>query len=576
VEKLAVRHRLKLTLLIATIFIASGYFPFYPGAAGAQERGSPLSPKFLESFFRNPEVYEAAFAQAGQPERIRIKAGIVSHHFLARELIAQFFAGIEPGDVKRVIILGPNHYRKYFPPDILAFTSLLPWKTPFGVVEPDRAFIQPLLRGEGCSVNDTAFLREHSVYILAPFLKKVFPQAEIVPLILRGSTDYDRFAALGARLRQPDPEGTILVVSSDFAHGVNREEAARLDRNSLARLKHLHRGDLAQVTCDCRAGLAVLRGFLGEGRPNFRLISHKTSQDFGSPEAHNLTSYVSAYFLKERDPKVKVLFVGDLMFDRYIRRAANHKGNDFIFQELADLLSDNDLVIANLEGPITDKPSISLSVGVKDARSLIFTFAESLALTLKKHNIGVVNLGNNHILNFGKAGLEETRRHLELAGVDYFGDPEAEDKRTLIKKINGLKIGLVNYNDFIEPDPDSTLEEIRGLTKQADLVVVYTHWGNEYEKRAGERIRRLAHDFIDEGADLVIGTHPHVVQQKEEYRGKMIYYSLGNFVFDQYHRKETVKGLAVKVTINPADLSLNFEEIPLKLERSGQTKLDEN
>jgi poly-gamma-glutamate synthesis protein (capsule biosynthesis protein) len=104
--------------------------------------------------------------------------------------------------------------------------------------------------------------------------------------------------------------------------------------------------------------------------------------------------------------------------------------------------------------------------------------------------------------------------------------------------------------------------------------MVYAHWGLEYSKTPGEDLKETAHALIDQGADLIIGSHPHVIQEKEIYRGKRIYYSLGNFIFDQYFRPATRRGLAVKVVIDAKDLALSFQEFHLIMDRSGQTKVE--
>jgi poly-gamma-glutamate synthesis protein (capsule biosynthesis protein) len=103
---------------------------------------------------------------------------------------------------------------------------------------------------------------------------------------------------------------------------------------------------------------------------------------------------------------------------------------------------------------------------------------------------------------------------------------------------------------------------------------MYTHWGREYMTEPDNGEITLAHEFIDSGVDLVIGSHPHVVQTKEEYNGKIIYYSLGNFVFDQYFDPNTREGLAVEVTIDPNDKSIIAKDFPIMLGSSGQTFQD--
>jgi poly-gamma-glutamate synthesis protein (capsule biosynthesis protein) len=571
--------RIKPLLFLAGLFLGAGLLflvlrPVFPNSHSPR---TPQSEIFLESFFKNPVLYEEAFARAGKVSRQTIQGGIVPHHFLARDLIAAFFAGIDGQAAKRLILVGPDHYRtRYHPGMSHCFTSLLPWRTPFGPVVADDEVIRKLVAARACAVDDAVFMQEHSIYVLVPFIKKTFPLAEIVPLVLRPGPDGDEFQQLGKFLRRNTPPGTVMIVSSDFAHGVTAAQARVLDRKSIQNLKNLHRETIGQITCDCRRGLATLSGFLGAGRKHFSLVGHRTSLDFGSRGGRDLTSYIAAYYRAEAVPGPSLLFVGDLMFDRAIRRAAQWRGNDYVFAGVKELFSQNDLVIANLEGPITDRPSVSLSAGPQKKNHYVFTFDRTLAGTMKKNHITLVNLGNNHVLDQGEAGLKETLHYLNRAGVDHFGAPDGAGSRSLIKELGGVKMGFVNFNQFSPGSVENTLAEIAGLRPLADLVVLYAHWGAEYHRSPGSRIQNLARRFIDQGADLVVGSHPHVVQEKETYRGKMIYYSLGNFVFDQYNDKDACRGLALRVSIDPGPLNMTFQEIPLELTKTGQTRIVEN
>ena len=272
---------------------------------------------------------------------------------------------------------------------------------------------------------------------------------------------------------------------------------------------------------------------------------------------------------------INILFLGDLMFDRYIRQVAQINGNDFIFEKIRPLLMENDLIVANLEGPITENVSKSISTVPGEKGHLSFTFDVSLGKTLSENNIKLVNIGNNHIMNFGNSGLSNTEENLAQVGISYFGCPEKSQNLTAIKNIGGTKMGFINYNQFSGCSLEETLSAIKNMRNEADVVAVYTHWGKEYEKNVSENIRTLAHQFIDQGADLVIGSHPHIIQPKEEYRGHQIYYSLGNFIFDQYFSSETKEGLAVRVKISPDSKKFSFEDIDLSLETNGQTKISQ-
>jgi AmmeMemoRadiSam system protein B len=563
-------------ILFLVGFIGLGYFS---GGASKEPPAGSLTPPppalYLQSFFQSRELYEEAFAGVGPVSQVRIRAGIVSHHFLARQLIARFFAGLDPEGVACLILLSPDHYHRLAGTPKLWVTSRKPWQTPYGVLKADGPVIDSLLASGAGALNDDAFRQEHGAYLLVPFLKRTCPRAAIVPLILRGCPDYPRLAHWGAQMQRAAPPGTVLLVSSDFAHGVDAAQARRLDRESLTHLRQLQLPDLKGIHNDFRPGLAVLAGFLGSGPRDFRLVSHRTSADFGSRETGNLTSYIAAYYLAApKAPPLSLLFLGDLMCDRGIREAAAARGLDYLFQGLGPLLAHHDLTVANLEGPITSFPSRSQGRRPQERDHYLFTLPPALAGVLKRQGLNLVHLGNNHILDFGPAGLAQTRNYLRRAGVDWFGDPLEENRRWVLKRLPGVRVALVSHNQFSDRGVENTLADLKEARAQADLVIVYAHWGTEYRREPGERLRQLAHRFLAAGADLIVGSHPHTVQPREDYGGKRIYYSLGNFIFDQAGRELTRRGLALLVKIDPANLGLTFKEIPLCLEKNGQTVLD--
>jgi poly-gamma-glutamate synthesis protein (capsule biosynthesis protein) len=274
---------------------------------------------------------------------------------------------------------------------------------------------------------------------------------------------------------------------------------------------------------------------------------------------------------------ITVLFGGDMMFDRNIRLKIQDNGVDFVFAQLQPLFLQYDLVVANLEGPITTNKSRSVNSVVGSTDNFFFTFDPEIAPMLKRNNFQIVNLGNNHIHNFGNDGILQTKSFLTQAGVAFFGDSGLEttsEERVLLYPVKDKVLGFVNYNEFVPNGLPHALNDIRYLSDKADLIIVYTHWGAEYVPTANAVIQEQAHSFIDAGADLVIGSHPHVTQQVETYNGKTIYYSLGNFVFDQYFSPETQTGLLVGVEVSP-DNVMTFTEIPITMDRSGQTILVE-
>lgn len=281
--------------------------------------------------------------------------------------------------------------------------------------------------------------------------------------------------------------------------------------------------------------------------------------------------------LFKNKPHAQVLFGGDMMFDRSIRVAAQEKGGEYLFSCLGDTLQKPDLVVANLEGPITDNPSVSVGSVVGSPENFRFTFPPTTAALLSAHNIKLVNLGNNHITNYGVAGVQSTMEYLRKAGVEYIGQPGLADEPTtqsvVYKNIRSVSVAFINYNEFEKSSTAAlTVRQIQEARSLGFIPVVYTHWGVEYKETSPSYIQDLAHEFVDAGAEVVIGSHPHVVEEYEIYRGKMIYYSLGNFIFDQYFSGAVMRGLLLSINFTQEGVA-GIQEIPVVLGRDRRTCL---
>lgn len=270
---------------------------------------------------------------------------------------------------------------------------------------------------------------------------------------------------------------------------------------------------------------------------------------------------------------VRILFVGDMMFDRTIRAHALVGGYDRILEGVKTLTQQADIAVGNLEGPITREASRSMGTAPGHPFNFTFTFAPEVADTLAQAGFDAVSLANNHSTDFGREGIEKTIMWLEGAGVSTFGNPfDVHDVSTF--HIHDMDITLIGYNDFGAPVLAQTHERIR--ESNADIVVVMAHWGEEYSPDPSLRQQTLARQFVDAGADVIVGAHPHVVQTREIYNGVPIYYSLGNFVFDQYWREDVRCGLMLEVEFTKRDgqvMMSTSTHTTSYLERDGTTTL---
>ncbi len=269
----------------------------------------------------------------------------------------------------------------------------------------------------------------------------------------------------------------------------------------------------------------------------------------------------------------RLLFVGDMMFDRHIRKMIYTHGEDHIFSCIGPFLQEHDIVIGNLEGPITSNPSTSMGSRVGSPENYYFTFPTSTARLLSKYNIRLVSLGNNHIGNQKSVGISETKRYLDKEGVGYFGGLLG-DEMVHQQTIQGIPFSFISYNQFGGDDSGVVSKKIANEKALGRVVIVYAHWGEEYQQVTSS-IRKLAQVFAESGADMIIGSHPHIIQSHESIGSSTIYYSLGNFIFDQYFQKEVMEGLTLSVDIS-SDGKIRIKEYPVAIYKDGRTCLMPN
>lgn len=268
------------------------------------------------------------------------------------------------------------------------------------------------------------------------------------------------------------------------------------------------------------------------------------------------------------DPKRvrTIMATGDIIPGRRVDAAIRERNNDYLYpiQATKDILRNADLTVINLESPLIEACPDSYPR---------FTFCGQAGFVdaLVEAEIDVATLENNHIGDYGRAGIEETIRRLEDAGIAW-----ASRSTPAIKEIRGLTFGFLAYNSVIEPlDRDLMEREIRALRPRVDVLIVAAHWGAEYvalPEPAPSTLQdplEIAHQIIDAGADLIIGNHPHWLQAVEIYNGKLITYAHGNFIFDQMFSYETRLSVIGRYTFYDEKL-IGVEFIPTIVENYAQ------
>jgi len=279
---------------------------------------------------------------------------------------------------------------------------------------------------------------------------------------------------------------------------------------------------------------------------------------------------------KEINPKALIpggeatlLFTGDLMLDRGVASHARLHGDDALFDGVKALMLDADAVVVNLETTLTDFPSVA----VPGSTDLRFTSDPRFASLLASLKVRAASLSNNHTDDFGDEGLRATRAYLKDAGIAYFGSPANRSGEVDARmRINGKSVCFAGYEGFIAIDPGPVATKISELRPACDFIFATMHAGEEYERGPTKLQQDAARAFIDAGADAVIGTHPHIAEPLEFYRGKPIFYSLGNFIFDQDFSWGTTHALLLRVTLGRSGQA-DYELIPIEVRRAEAAAL---
>jgi poly-gamma-glutamate capsule biosynthesis protein CapA/YwtB (metallophosphatase superfamily) len=259
-------------------------------------------------------------------------------------------------------------------------------------------------------------------------------------------------------------------------------------------------------------------------------------------------------------PNTTIVFTGDVMLGRHVEIVSmdEHSSSVYPFLNVAEKLKDADLTIVNLENPIIESCP-------RHDGGFKFCANPYMLDGLKFAGVDIVSLANNHTYNYGTDGFNQTIRHVKTAGIGAIGI----NREVLIKEINDTKFGFLGF-DFVTNAPTKVdFDAVKQADTLVDVLVVGVHWGAEYQDKPQPIVREWGGKLLENGADVIWGHHPHWVQPVEKIQGKIVMWSLGNFVFDQGWSEETKKGLAVKLTFDGSNVE-SVEEMPVYMRETAQ------
>lgn len=299
-----------------------------------------------------------------------------------------------------------------------------------------------------------------------------------------------------------------------------------------------------------------------------------------------LTSGYGVYAKERKNQNITLAIMGDVLLDRGIGKMIETHGADYPWRHVSHILNKYDLALINLETSVGTRGN-----AMADKEYTFQSKPETLE-GIVSGGIDGVSIANNHILDYGREGFMETLKNLEKMGIPYAGGgrKKQEALKPAIWEINGMQIGLLAFSRVI-PDMswyatdqragiasaydyylDSVCKTISETRKEVDFLIVSLHWGKELQNYPEEKDINAAKRLIDNGADLIMGHHPHVLQGIELYKNKPIVYSLGNFVFNG-RGKESNQTMIFNLEVNKRGI-VNLSIIPILI-KGGQPMVAE-
>ena len=505
----------------------------------------PPGKEAFPPFFSSRTVFLATIGNCrGKPLPQKISGLTVPHHLLAADLIAEAFSRLQGQNYRRIIILSPDHFSRSQSPFAVTRRN---FETVLGSLATDQAAVSFLLDNPRVT-ESSLFSQEHGVRALLPFIAHYFPQAQIVPIAIRRTSqpaDWDSLAQTLVPLFSPT---TLLVQSTDFSHYLPYREARRRDQETL---RVLSAGDPKEVLTltepahlDSRGcqylQLRLQREVFGAGPT---VMANRNSQEYTAEPVEKTTSYIVQLYSPEQLEVERArcyFFGGDTFCGRKVaKKLASPERRESLVRQVLDITRGQPLIV-NLEGVLTEKCPESPG-------PYTLCMEEALALPLLKGlKVRAVSLANNHSQDLGEDFCRDMTRRLADQGIISLANRQVLDLGdfylagfTDISNQGEEKVAQLNQQD---------LACLMHLKRDKPLFA-FLHWGQEFANQAGPREQALA-DLLEEmGVEVIIGCHSHRARRLEGSRKSCRIFSLGNFLFDQ--DKGPVSGILLEAVFFP-------------------------
>lgn len=483
-------------------------------------------------------------------------AAVAPHHDLVKDNRRKFIKKLSLESQPRTIILiSVNHFNTGRGNIISSDQN---WLVANGAkkIIADMAVINKLKDSGLVKIEPTAFIGEHGIRNLLGEIKEFFPNSSLAPLIIKEPAKPDDIQKLFEILESNCPD-CGMIASVDMSHYQPAHLAEIHDVKTVRALAALDTKQLWQTETDSNAGLVLLALWAkAKNLTRFNLFVHTNSgllaQNFEAETTTHILGNYSAGEPAKADNELSFSFAGDGMFGRNVGYYFQKNNFQDLFSNLGNrTLWGTDIAWLNLEGPISDK---EIKQNPKD-KNLVFNFSRQTIAALKYLKITTAGLANNHTANQSAAGLNKTKEMLEGAQIDWVSDSNKISGQSLKRYRQGdMAVALIAIN--VLAGVKGAEELIKQEKSKHNFVIILPHWGNEYQITHSAEQEKLARLWLAAGADLIIGSHPHVVQDAQVINGKLVFYSLGNFIFDQMFSAETQQGLILAGTVSAEKLKI--------------------
>lgn len=507
----------------------------------------------------------------GVGETATIAAAIVPHHLVAQSMIEEVFAQLAGEDPQTIVLVSPDHWGR----SQETFTTTA--ESTYKDAKVNQRIVATYLGGDlgdDFAVSEELLADEHGINGLVPLLLAQMPEVEVVPIAISSNATHEQVSLAVTQLDVASNDRTIVVSSTDFSHYLPIDAANLHDIASIAAISNFETDYYPELELDCWQCVLFASEFAQKRDARaVELVDHGNQATIMEmPDLFETTSYATFLFQEGESTYMhdaSLLFVGDIMVGRHVERLMNRHGAAYPFERIEQFLRGVDVLHGNLEGPVVtahaQTPDFSTS----------FSFAPAQAANLARVGFNVVSLGNNHTLDRGAQGYVDTKQYLDDVGIAYAGHyNEIGTEFVYETDVRGTPLRFVSFNDTYPGfDRDAAAALVAQEVRASEAItIVNVHWGIEYQLSSYVGQQEFAHALIDAGADVIVGHHPHVTQEIEEYKGKLIFYSLGNFVFDQYFSKDVQESYALGMTIHEEEIA--FTIFPLKSVNSQVELMD--